>query len=211
MKARLYTAAFAAVMGVCASDASAFTVNVSSLSDVGTTVNLGAGTYTVTFVGIADGGAYDAWNPFGAVSGCDGSGANCAEGYRNAFLITAPTFAGGGSYYTTIDINYSTALGSLSASQSAETADQLVTALASSDLTDPASYSGLVGPITFTLATPTAVKFSVFDTFFGDNVGGVSLNVSSAVPETSTWAMMLLGFAGLGYAGFRRRPRARLA
>jgi hypothetical protein len=31
------------------------------------------------------------------------------------------------------------------------------------------------------------------------------------VPEPSTWAMMLLGFAGLGYAGFRRRPRAPLA
>ena len=26
----------------------------------------------------------------------------------------------------------------------------------------------------------------------------------SAVPEPSTWAMMLLGFAGLGYAGYRR-------
>ncbi len=29
------------------------------------------------------------------------------------------------------------------------------------------------------------------------------------VPEPSTWAMMLLGFAGLGYAGYRSR-RARL-
>ena len=27
---------------------------------------------------------------------------------------------------------------------------------------------------------------------------------SSAVPEPSTWAMMLLGFAGLGFAGYRR-------
>jgi PEP-CTERM motif len=27
-------------------------------------------------------------------------------------------------------------------------------------------------------------------------------------PEPSTWAMMLLGFAGLGYAGFRRRRAA---
>jgi len=26
----------------------------------------------------------------------------------------------------------------------------------------------------------------------------------SAIPEASTWAMMLLGFAGLGYAGFRK-------
>jgi hypothetical protein len=29
-------------------------------------------------------------------------------------------------------------------------------------------------------------------------------NLASSVPELSTWAMMLLGFAGLGYAGYRR-------
>jgi hypothetical protein len=28
--------------------------------------------------------------------------------------------------------------------------------------------------------------------------------VPTAVPEPSTWAMLLLGFVGLGYAGFRR-------
>ena len=28
--------------------------------------------------------------------------------------------------------------------------------------------------------------------------------VSGVVPELSTWAMLLLGFAGLGYAGYRR-------
>jgi PEP-CTERM motif len=27
---------------------------------------------------------------------------------------------------------------------------------------------------------------------------------SSAVPEPSTWGMMLLGFVGLGFAGYRR-------
>jgi len=32
----------------------------------------------------------------------------------------------------------------------------------------------------------------------------------SAVPETSTWAMMLIGFAGLGYAGRRRSKQAAL-
>jgi PEP-CTERM motif len=31
----------------------------------------------------------------------------------------------------------------------------------------------------------------------------------SGVPEPSTWAMMLLGFAGLGYAGFRQRAAMR--
>jgi hypothetical protein len=34
----------------------------------------------------------------------------------------------------------------------------------------------------------------------GDTPGG-----ATAVPEPSTWAMLLLGFAGLGYAGFRRK------
>ena len=29
----------------------------------------------------------------------------------------------------------------------------------------------------------------------------------TAVPEPSTWAMMLLGFVGLGYAAFRRRSK----
>jgi hypothetical protein len=33
---------------------------------------------------------------------------------------------------------------------------------------------------------------------------GFDLAVGGAVPEPSTWAMMLVGFAGLGYAGYRR-------
>ena len=37
---------------------------------------------------------------------------------------------------------------------------------------------------------------------------GVSL---TAVPEPSTWAMMLAGFAALGYAGLRRRRRAAIS
>ena len=34
-----------------------------------------------------------------------------------------------------------------------------------------------------------------------------AFTVGSAVPEPSTWAMMMLGFAGLGYAGFHRATR----
>jgi hypothetical protein len=32
--------------------------------------------------------------------------------------------------------------------------------------------------------------------------------VTGAVPEPSTWAMMLLGFAGIGYGAYRRRRKA---
>jgi hypothetical protein len=34
---------------------------------------------------------------------------------------------------------------------------------------------------------------------------------TAAVPEPWTWAMMFLGFAGLGFLGYRQTPKARLA
>ena len=46
---------------------------------------------------------------------------------------------------------------------------------------------------------------SVFTTTISPDPGGFSV---VAAPEMSTWAMMLIGFAGLGYAGWRgsRKP-----
>jgi len=32
--------------------------------------------------------------------------------------------------------------------------------------------------------------------------------ITTAVPEASTWAMMLLGFAGVGFLAYRRKPKA---
>jgi hypothetical protein len=32
-------------------------------------------------------------------------------------------------------------------------------------------------------------------------------NASGAAPEPSTWAMMLIGFAGLGFAGWRTQRK----
>ncbi|MBA2402921.1 MAG: PEP-CTERM sorting domain-containing protein, partial [Bradyrhizobium sp.] len=40
---------------------------------------------------------------------------------------------------------------------------------------------------------------------FGGVVGGVTI---SAVPEPSTWAMMILGFAGVGFMAYRRRNQS---
>jgi hypothetical protein len=58
------------------------------------------------------------------------------------------------------------------------------------------------GPDSFELS-PVTVTYTIPSTDGGGGVPGA--------PEPSTWAMMLLGFAGLGYAGFKRRPKARLA
>jgi hypothetical protein len=42
------------------------------------------------------------------------------------------------------------------------------------------------------------------------NAGSVGVNLSSAVPEPSTWAMMLLGFAGIGFMAYRRKSKPAL-
>jgi hypothetical protein len=52
-----------------------------------------------------------------------------------------------------------------------------------------------------------------FNRFLGVS-GSVDVAQSFAslnVPETSTWVMLLLGFAGLGYAGYRRATSTRAA
>ena len=47
-------------------------------------------------------------------------------------------------------------------------------------------------------------------TLVADGSGGFGfdLAIGGAVPEPSTWAMMLVGFAGLGFAGYRSTRRA---
>jgi hypothetical protein len=44
--------------------------------------------------------------------------------------------------------------------------------------------------------------------FYQDNSG--SLSVTAAVPEPSTWAMMILGFAGVGFMAYRRKSKPAL-
>jgi hypothetical protein len=62
----------------------------------------------------------------------------------------------------------------------------------SADISDPITI-GLPPGVTFTSAS------------------GQFLTATGGVPETSTWAMALLGFAGLGYAGWRARRGASAA
>jgi hypothetical protein len=69
------------------------------------------------------------------------------------------------------------------------------------------TVSGMEGNgVVALLGTYSSISFTTpkYESWYGFTVG-------SAVPESSTWAMMMLGFAGLGYAGFRRAAKSRAA
>ena len=62
-----------------------------------------------------------------------------------------------------------------------------------------ASFTDLLGPGNYTAEITGIVNVAKL---------GIGGTVSTdAIPEPSTWAMMLLGFAGLGYAAFRRSAK----
>jgi hypothetical protein len=68
-------------------------------------------------------------------------------------------------------------------------------------------FAFLGGPINF---NPNASGIYTFDLklFSADDrqLGDVSIQVN-AVPEPSTWAMLILGFAGIGFMAYRRKLR----
>jgi hypothetical protein len=65
--------------------------------------------------------------------------------------------------------------------------------------------------------SPTMAESGGASCSFSGNLGlcgerlGLAHIALSPVPEPSTWAMMLLGFAGLGFAGYRRSRRTAVA
>ena len=86
----------------------------------------------------------------------------------------------------------------------------------------PAGYisgSALSGSSTFDGTTIASLGFTPGTYVFSWDSGGgvvveddnITVQVGPAVPEPSTWAMMCLGFAGLGFLGYRARKTASIA
>lgn len=61
-----------------------------------------------------------------------------------------------------------------------------------------------VGVNTLYLGFADAAGFNGQSGYYQDNAGNLSVAIS-AVPESSTWAMMLLGFCGLGFMARRKK------
>jgi hypothetical protein len=64
-------------------------------------------------------------------------------------------------------------------------------------------------------ATSSSANIEFQNATIGDNYAGLDdvsiATVTTAVPEPSTWAMMILGFVGLGGMTYRRRKSAKVA
>jgi hypothetical protein len=64
--------------------------------------------------------------------------------------------------------------------------------------------SGLISLASVTLTPPAINRISISP----DTTPVLIVNPAYTVPEPSTWAMMLMGFVGLGFAGFRVSRRS---
>ena len=85
---------------------------------------------------------------------------------------------------------------------------------------------GFAGPLSFNLSAATALTAASLEAntylgqqiFFASDVvntlgftGNAGATMAGAVPEPSTWAMMILGFAGVGFMAYQRKNNRALA
>lgn len=77
---------------------------------------------------------------------------------------------------------------------------------------DPSVNGGIGGQVYFGDESAPTFAVGVYTGFVDVNTGYAATITITSVPEASTWALMLLGFAGLGLAGYRAsRKSAALA
>jgi hypothetical protein len=79
--------------------------------------------------------------------------------------------------------------------------------LGGTSLADINADAGAVFIIGFTNATTNASHTGNGLFTNGLQLDQPTLTLSAVVPEPSTWAMMILGFAGVGFMAYRRRNK----
>jgi hypothetical protein len=82
------------------------------------------------------------------------------------------------------------------------------------ETSNPFGQVVLTGELVGGTLGPNTTSLNISYTQTGGAGNGISASatyaVSTPVPEPSTWAMMMLGFGGLGYAAFRRASKSRV-
>ncbi len=187
-----------AALGLASAAQAAITINISATGGP-TVYTFEAGTYVVEWIGVADGGAYDAWNPTCPTG-------DCTSGWRDVFRASSdPGPTPELNVFSIPGGTFSSALASLAAFRAAPT-------IINTTLTWNGSSYAVTGneftpqPLFAMFDGPRTITFAAGDGTRDDNYGGVSLRFT-AVPEPATWAMMVVGFGG---AGLMLRARRRI-
>ena len=203
------------LISILGSQAYAAIVNINSgANHLGNPVQvfLDAGTYSVTNIGVADGGAYDGWSNWsfttcGVAAGCPLTVPTSLTGFRSAYNVISPDI-------TDVRVD-GTALTPISTAPTDVTLFADFFAIGDryhvdDTLVYPTALQALANARSseFTLATSGLVGFAINDILpLFDNRGGVSLLVSevSAIPVPA--AAWLFGTALIGFVGFSRRRK----
>jgi hypothetical protein len=121
---------------------------------------------------------------FPSASGAGVAGVDLSYGSFTTADITSASWTLDPSTFAVLDVNLSAAIGSCSPA-SAPCSGSTLQLLP--DLAEPGTVACVAG-VPFCLGTIDQISVSYF----------------AVVPEPSTWAMMLVGFGGLGFAGYRK-------
>ncbi len=77
-------------------------------------------------------------------------------------------------------------------------------------VSNPSYPEGSIPKLSVSAADITSITIATTNDGIGFALGGIG-GTNNTIPEPSTWAMMIVGFAGLGYFGYgasRRRAAA---
>ena len=123
------------------------------------------------------------------------------QNYDGMFCITSAFKCGGTDYLSGSFTDAVFGVGNQLNVTVGDPPDKLIltsSVISSNELVAPSAVG-----FTFTNVTPAAhITGGTIASFTASFTGNAS---ASAIPEPPTWAMLALGFAGLGYAGFRTR------
>lgn len=150
-------------------------------------LDLAAGTYEVTPINDPF-SAWNAWSTTGAVSGCDGNGENCSQGFLHQYAVTI----GNNTTWINTSGSYSTDTEAFNLGGRYSTAE--------------AAFNN-AGSFVFSIAQQQLVSFAITDrnvSSFSDNSGGVTLSVNAVPLPAAAW--LFLSAIG-GMAGFKRLRR----
>ncbi|MRR51508.1 MAG: PEP-CTERM sorting domain-containing protein [Rhodocyclaceae bacterium] len=134
-------------------------------------------------------GIWEAWSPLGVTFDAGSYTVTPVTQATPGALFTAYNFGGGYGWGTGYGIALSQDDRKYYGSGSYSTAED--------------AFAHAVGA-SFSLTKRQTVYFGVLDSYYGDNSGGVSLNIT-AVPEPETFALMLAGLGLLGFMARRKR------